>query len=123
MDFLDKLADKVTSGTKILSQKTDEVIEIAELKLELKNIDKQIQAIKVSIGDIIYEYFFSKKNDMPITDIQVKCRQIQQIERERNNIKRKLNALMGLEYCSYCGIAFEEDEHYCKNCGRKVIKS
>ncbi|WP_129598489.1 hypothetical protein [Anaerophilus nitritogenes] len=122
MDFLDKLADKVTSGTKILSQKTDEVIEIAELKLDLKNMEKQIQEIKISIGEIIYEYFFSKKNDMPIMELQIKCKEIQQREREKNNIKRKLNSLRGLEYCYYCGAIFEEDENYCSNCGKRGIK-
>lgn len=120
MDFIDKLANKVSSGTRILSQKTDEIIEMTELKIELKNIEENIEEEKLYMGELVYKYFLSNNTYMPVVEIKAKCREIQRMEKEKNRMKAYLNKIRGLEYCRICGEPIEEDENYCPKCGYRI---
>ncbi|QEK12463.1 zinc ribbon domain-containing protein [Crassaminicella thermophila] len=122
MDFMDKLAQKVSSGTRMISQKTDEIIEIAELKIDLKNIEEEIEEAKLYIGELVYKYFLSKNESMPVSAINSKCREIQRMEYEKNRIKTRLNKIKGLKYCNFCGEVIIDEENYCPKCGHKIIR-
>ncbi|QXM06320.1 zinc ribbon domain-containing protein [Crassaminicella indica] len=122
MDFLDKLADKVSSGTKKISQKTDEIIEITELKLDLKNIEDEIEEAKLYIGELVYKYFLSNDSSMPVGQIKGKCREIQRMEAQKNRMKARIYRIKGLAYCRFCGEAIDDEENYCSKCGHKIIR-
>ncbi|TCO70214.1 zinc ribbon domain-containing protein [Marinisporobacter balticus] len=120
MDFIDKLANKVSSGTKILSQKTDEIIEMTELNIELKNIEAYIEEEKLYIGELVYKYFLSNSNNMPIAEIKGKCGEIQRLEKEKHRMKTRLNRIKGWQYCRICGEPIEDEENFCPKCGHKI---
>ena len=122
MKFVDKLADRISEGTRNLSQKTDEIIEITELKFDMRNIEKEIKEIKLAIGDMIYEYFISTENNMPLKQIKEKCREMQRLEKELNRMKSYVYKVKGLNYCHYCGEMVDYEEKYCSICGHKVIR-
>ncbi|QZY56356.1 zinc ribbon domain-containing protein [Crassaminicella profunda] len=120
MDIFDKLADKVSYGTKKISQKTDEIIEITELKMDLKNIEDEIEEAKLYIGELVYKYFLANDNSMPVSQIKGKCREIQRMETQKNRVKTRLYRIKGLTYCRFCGEAIDDEENYCSKCGHKI---
>jgi rubrerythrin len=122
MDFFDKLADKVSVGTKKISRKTDEIIEITELKLDLKKIDEEIEEPKLYIGEVVYKYFLSNNNSMPVGQVKGKCREIQRMEAQKYRIQTRLYRIKGLTYCRFCGEEIVDEENYCPKCGRKVAR-
>ncbi|WZL74532.1 zinc ribbon domain-containing protein [Clostridiaceae bacterium 35-E11] len=119
MDFMDKLVQKVSEGTKVLSQKTDEIIEITELKVSMKKMEADIEEIKFMIGDLVYNYYLSNNTSIPTLEIKERCKEIQRLEQEVNRIKVRVNRLRGLAYCSSCGEFLEEEENYCPKCGHR----
>lgn len=118
MDFMDKFAQKFSKGTKALSEKTEELFEITELKMNIKNIEEDIEEAKLYIGEVVYKYF--KSNNIPLDEVKEKCREIEKMYYEINNLKEKINYIRGTEYCKGCGYMLDDDEIYCPKCGHRV---
>lgn len=113
-DILYVVKDFANTATK----KTEEVVGISKLKLEICKVKREIDGLYKKIGQSTYN---SKKCD---------CKNLEYIDSLCDNIKEKLEYLHELErqiaqkkdriICSQCNQENEKDNMYCKRCGSKM---
>lgn len=118
MDFMEQLADKVSYGTKVLSQKTDEILQMTELRININNIEREIERSKLYIGELVYKYYLNER--MPVEEIQQKCREVQNLYYKANRLKERVYTIKGLKYCVNCGESVGDDESFCPKCGKRI---
>jgi hypothetical protein len=121
MDFIDKFAKKVSESSKNLSKKTDKILELTEIKIDIKNIEDQIRENKMYIGELVCKNF-DCYGKLPLSDIYEKCKEIQRMYQKINLLKERINKIKGLQYCTFCGESIDKYENYCSNCGKKIIR-
>lgn len=120
MDIIDTLAQKVSSGTRMLSEQTDKMFEMTELKMDMKQLENEIMEAKLYVGELVYKYSINNEGNMPLREIKAKCKEIYRMENEANKKKSRLNRHRGLKQCSKCNNVVADDENYCYRCGSRV---
>ncbi len=94
MDLMEKLIKNISEGTKIISEKTDEIIEIAEIKVGIRNTKSEIEEAKLYIGELVYQYYLDSDNhEMIIEEINEKCKEIKKMDQQKNDLNEKLKSI------------------------------
>ncbi|HHY90966.1 MAG TPA: hypothetical protein GX503_04800 [Clostridiales bacterium] len=120
MSWIDKWTQKLSEGTRMISKKTDELLEIAEIKLAIRDMESEIEDAKLYIGELVYQYYLNTHDLKMLSDeIKQKCTEIDEMDREINRLKKKLNFIKGNHFCRFCGEILELYERYCPYCGKK----
>ncbi|MCT4593981.1 MAG: hypothetical protein N4A57_06925 [Anaeromicrobium sp.] len=122
MDFLERFIDSIGRGTHTLSVKTDEVIELTEMKVDIKAIEEEIENHKLYIGQIVYKYYTQEKGTMPTSEIKRICMEIRRLEKKLYMMKDKMVRKRGYTYCKGCGQIIKKKQNYCPKCGNRVLK-
>ena len=122
MDFLERFIDSIDRGTHALSVKTDEVIALTEMKMDISAIEGEIEDHKLYIGEIVYKYYTQEKGAMPTNEIKRRCMEIKRLERKLNMVKERMVRKRGLSYCKDCGEIIKKKENYCPKCGNRALK-
>lgn len=119
MDFFDQMAKKISSGTNLASKKTDELIATAELKMTISKMESEIEDAIFQLGETVFNNYISS-NNMPINEINIKCKEIQRMYQNITRLKRNYNVYKGVAGCNACGAYIDEGFKYCPNCGNKI---
>jgi hypothetical protein len=119
MDFMEKLVSKVSEGTKVLSKKTDELLEVTELRMEIKNLEDEIEEAKLFIGEMVYRSYLGKETGT--AEMREKCREIEQMYYKIQQLTQEVNQIRGVRLCPHCSIEIREYINYCPSCGNKII--
>ncbi|PAB56832.1 zinc ribbon domain-containing protein [Anaeromicrobium sediminis] len=122
MDFLERFIDSIGRGTHTLSVKTDEVIELTEMKMNIRGIEEEIEEHKLYIGEIVYKYYTEEKAHMPTSEIKRRCMEIRRLERKLNMMKERMVRKRGFGYCKNCGEIIKKKQNYCPRCGNRALK-
>lgn len=118
MDFMNKLGQKLSEGTKLLSNTTDKLLEITDYKLEISRNEAEIDDLKMFIGELVYKNYLG--SNMSPTIIQDKCREIQRLTQNVNQLKERMAQMKGVMYCKKCGSIVKREENFCINCGSRL---
>ncbi len=119
MDFMEKLVSKVSEGTKVLSKKTDELLEITELKMDIKRLEDEIEDAKLFIGEMVYRSYLGKEPGT--AEMREKCREIEQMYYKIQQLTLEVNEIKGVRQCVHCDIEIKEYLNYCPGCGNKIV--
>lgn len=118
MDFFNKLGQKISEGSRTLSDTTDKLLEIADSKLEISRIESEINEIKVFIGEMVFKNYLG--NNVPPALIQEKCKELEHLFHEISRIRERLDQVKGVSYCRRCGGQVRGGEGFCQKCGYHV---
>ncbi|MBB6216040.1 chromosome segregation ATPase [Anaerosolibacter carboniphilus] len=119
MDFMEKLVSKVSEGTKVLSKKTDELLELTELKMEIKHLEDEIEEAKLFIGEMVYRSYLGKETGT--AEMREKCSEIEQMYYKIQQLTQEVNEIRGVRLCPHCNIEIREYLNFCPSCGSKVV--
>jgi len=104
----------------MISKKTDELLEIAEMKIAIRDMESEIEDAKSYIGELVYQYYLNTHDLKMLSDeIKQKCAEIYEMNEEINRLKKKLNLIKGNHFCKFCGEILNPHERYCPYCGKK----
>lgn len=88
MDFFKNFSEKFFGTAENISKKTDEYIEIGEIKFDLKLLEREINERKFLLGVFIYEWYSNR--DLDIREIPRICNEIKEKEKEMAIIQGKM---------------------------------
>jgi RNA polymerase subunit RPABC4/transcription elongation factor Spt4 len=121
MSFWDDLSRKVSQGTRTLSQKSGELLEIAKVKLDIASEKGRISNLYEEIGRVVYEdYRKGNLKEKPVLD---KCQLIDEIYYKINRLNRKVVQIKGGSLCEGCGEVVGASQRYCHMCGRELERA
>lgn len=68
MSFLKNLQEKAVSTAKVVGNKSQEMVEIGKLKLQITQLEGDIKKLKLDMGELVYDAF-SKDTEFPAEDV------------------------------------------------------
>lgn len=124
MDFM----DTINEWAKKISDKTNEVVEIAKLRGTIFTKNEKINELKKEIGEICFGMY--RSGDELDPGIENLCAEIKKLkneiaENERTIRRMKETAddtvdMAASGYCPFCGAKLTKDAHFCATCGKEI---
>jgi hypothetical protein len=124
MDFM----DTINEWAKKISDKTNEVVEIAKLRAANFSKNEKANELKKEIGEICFSMY--RSGDELDPEIENLCAEIEKHKRiiaETQRTLHKMKAASGntvdmasMGYCPYCGAELVKDAAFCAGCGQKI---
>lgn len=118
MDFFTKLSQKVSEGSRVLSDTTDKLLEIADSKLTINRLEAEIDETKMLIGELVFKNYLGK--NVPPALIQEKCEELDRLFQEVARIRGRLAQMKGVSYCRKCGSLVSGGDSSCQTCGYPI---
>ncbi len=118
MNFWDDLSRKVSQGTKVLTQKSGEMFEIAKVKLDVASEKDKIGKLYEEIGKIIYQDY--KRGALKEGEVSDKCQLIDEMNYKIKRLNQKITLIKGGSLCRTCGQVVNSSQRYCHACGREL---
>jgi ArsR family metal-binding transcriptional regulator len=116
-DSLSKIGKYIEDGVSNVAYKSENLVGISKLNMAISSDEKKINEIYIKIGEKIYkDYKDGKINDKGIKD---KCEEIESIEKDIENLKKKMLKLKEKKLCKVCNTEMYKDDIYCPKCGRE----
>lgn len=125
------LWEKLKEGTKVFSEKSEEIIEVArskseelvgvtKLRMAVSKVETEIVKKKTELGSIVFDLYCDRRSDSETVDIT--CEEIKKLESELNDLKRKIAEAKKQNgpACPKCGTQLLEGAKFCSECGIKV---
>ncbi|SHJ31921.1 hypothetical protein SAMN02745975_01805 [Geosporobacter subterraneus DSM 17957] len=119
MEFFNKLGQKVSEGSRVLSDTTDKLLEIADNKLAINRLEAEIDEIKMLIGELVFKNYLGKS--VPPALIQEKCEELERLFQEVARIRGRLVQMKGVTYCRRCGSQVRGGDSSCQTCGYPIV--
>ena len=126
MDFM----DTINEWAKKLTDKTNEVVEIAKLRAANFSKNEKANELKKEIGEICFSMY--RSGDELDPGIEKLCADIKKLKSEiaenERTIRRMKEAAEGTVdlaasgFCPYCGAELTKDAKFCASCGKEIIR-
>lgn len=68
MSFLKNLQEKAVSTAKVVGNKSQEMVEVGKLKLQITQLEGDIKKLKLDMGELVYNAF-SKDTEFPAEEV------------------------------------------------------
>jgi RNA polymerase subunit RPABC4/transcription elongation factor Spt4 len=118
MSLWDDISRKVTKGTKVVSQKSGELIEVTKIRLDMASEKDKIRKLYEDIGKAVYS---SRKDGVRReSEIEANCQLIDEIQYKIRRLNQKIVQIKGGSLCKRCGQVVGPDQRYCHSCGREL---
>jgi hypothetical protein len=125
-DFFDKIKDKVDEGISSITTKSKETIELAKLRSQLRQLEKEKEEKLKDLGRLVYDMVrMDVYNEQKIKQF---CPPIGEIDRQLvmtdAEIRRiqEASSAVGENYVAVCecGAGLMTNQKFCVSCGRDV---
>ena len=126
MDFM----DTINEWAKKLTDKTNEIVEIAKLRAANFAKNEKANEIKKEIGEICFSMY--RSGDELDPGIEKLCADIKKLKSEmaenERTIRRMKEAagdtvdLAASGFCPYCGAELIKDAKFCASCGKEIVR-
>lgn len=111
MGFLDQVKE-VAQG---VAKSTGDQIEIAKMNSEIKAIENKQKDLMAEVGQIMYRNY-CEGNNVPEAIVEI-CQQIEETNKNINDLSVKVLAFKELKKCTVCGNIISINDVFCKKCG------
>ena len=112
-----KISKGIENTFETAVQKSEDFIEISKLNMKISSLEDTIEEIYIDIGKKIFKRFKSNKEvDKMYVD---KCKEIIEIEKEIESIRKKVLKIKNRRLCKVCEEELDKDAVFCPNCGSK----
>ena len=126
MDFM----DTINEWAKKLTDKTNEIVEIAKLRAANFSKNEKANELKKEIGEICFSMY--RSGDELDPGIENLCADIKKLKSEmaenERTIRRMKEAagdtvdLAASGFCPYCGAELTKDAKFCATCGKEIVR-
>lgn len=112
--------DSVKRGVQTISEKSDEVLETAKLKMTINKLENQIGQRKNDLGKLTYRLY--SEGSIEHSDIAALCSDIDQYYKEIRTIEIQLTQIQSTPgICPACSFANAPESAFCSGCGASLI--
>lgn len=119
MTNFEDVMSKAKDVAEAAGKKTSELIDIARLKIEAGDIERDISAMLEGLGRLVYE---SRKKGEDISSAVDSCAlKLDERYAQLAEVREKIDEYKNMIRCKNCGTPNTEDSVFCKKCGNKVI--
>ena len=116
MSFLNNVSQKISQISHTTVQKTKDMTDVAQLKKDMAETDKEIHDLFDILGQRYYELFGS----CPASELTDTCNAIRDLCVKLNGLQSEIDAIKATIYCPSCGTKITDDSAFCTNCGQKL---
>ena len=116
MNFLNNVSQKISQLSQTTVQKTKDMTDIAQLKKDIAETDKEIHELFDILGQRYYELFGS----CPTPELADTCNAIRDLCVKLNGLQSEIDAIKSTVYCPSCRTKITDDSVFCTNCGHKL---
>ncbi len=89
MSFLKNLGNKAVSAAKVAGSKSQEMVEVGKLKIQINQIESDIKKLIAEIGELVYNTY-TKEEEYPEVQITGLCEAITAKYMEIEETKEKI---------------------------------
>ena len=118
MDFLDKIIKKVEKTTKVVVQKSTDVVELTKVKLAITSVENEADELLREIGSVVYDAYKSGEGNAEL--VEEMCVKLEKIKNEIEEKKNQFALLRNMKRCPECEYENEADAVYCSKCAAKL---
>lgn len=117
MAFLSGLGEKVGKAAQAAAKKSNEIVEITKINMNISSEEEKIQKIFKQIGELVFDDF--KNNTDTGESVVALCQQVVTHQQTIKELKEKLMIVKNIKACSNCGAELELSVTFCPKCGTK----
>lgn len=118
MNLWDDISKKVSRGTKVVTKKSGELLEVTKIKMDVASERDKIGELYEEIGKMMYRDY--KSGGLKHREAAEKCQLIDEHNYRIKKLNRKIVQIKGGSLCKKCGEVVEADQRYCHSCGREL---
>lgn len=118
MDIFDKIIKKVEKTTKVVMQKSTDVVEITKVKLAITSAENEADELLREIGSIVYDAYKSGTGNGEL--VEEKCVSLEKIKEQIEEKKNQFASLRNMKRCPKCEYENEAKAVYCSKCATKL---
>lgn len=116
MSFLNNVSQKISQITQTTVQKTKDMTDIAQLKRDIAETEKEIHRLYELLGRSYYELFGS----CAASELKDTCAAIRDLGNKLTGLQSEVESIKSIIYCPSCGTKITDDSAFCTNCGHKL---
>ncbi len=118
MDIIEKIISNVEKTTKVVVQKSTDVVELTKLKLAISNAEGEARDIMYEIGKLVYKAYRSGEGNPEL--VEEKCELLDEIRADINEKRSEYARLRNMKRCPKCEKENESSAAFCSRCGEKL---
>jgi RNA polymerase subunit RPABC4/transcription elongation factor Spt4 len=118
MSLWEDISKKVSKGTKVVSQKSGELLEVTKIRLDMASEKDKIRKLYEEIGKAVYNSH--KDGVRREAEIEANCQLIDEIQYKIRRLNQKIVQIKGGSLCKRCGEVVGSNQRYCHGCGREL---
>jgi rubrerythrin len=114
---LSKLAKSISKGAEITVKKSEDLLSISRLNIEISSIEDSIEKLYIEIGEYVYKkYCKGKFSEHELEDY---FKSLNKYNKEITKFKKEIAKIKSRRDCSTCGHEISSTSKYCPICGTK----
>ena len=116
MEFLDTLKEKISQTTRVVTKKSNELVEITKLKASAAEVERDISRMFREIGQGLYEAY---KTDESYAGAEDAFASLDEAHARLAELQGKIGELRNVKKCPVCQKDMERNAEFCSACGAK----
>ncbi len=116
MSFLNNVSQKISQLSQTTVQKTKDITDVAQIKKDIAETDKEIHNLFDTLGQRYYELYGTS----PSSEFSDICDKIRDFCVKLNCLQSEIEAIKSTIYCPSCRTKITDDSAFCTNCGQKL---
>ena len=118
MTTFEDVISKAKSVAGVAGKKTSDFIEVTRLKIEIAELEKDMNSILEGLGRLVYDAKKAGENiDALIDDCVIR---LDECQAKIDELHRKIDTFRYSVRCKGCGSPNPDDAVYCKKCGVRI---
>lgn len=118
MDIIEKIISNVEKTTKVVVQKSTDVVELTKLKLAISNAENEARDLMYEIGKLVYKAYQSGEGNPEL--VEEKCVRLDEIKADIDEKRGEYARLRNMKRCPKCEKENESSALFCSKCGEKL---
>ena len=118
MNKIDELLNKAKAVANAAGKKTGEMVEVSKLKLQVVQLNSDVEKVFKRIGELTYSHF--RNNTDTNREIEDAMAEIDKMYQEIESLNIKINSAQQMIKCANCGAANSVDAMFCSRCGKSL---
>ncbi len=117
MEFFDTLKEKLNHTTRVVTKKSNELVEITKLRASAAEVEREIDRMFREMGQTLYTAY--KTGDESYAGAEESFEALDEAHARLAELQEKIAALRKVKKCPVCQKDMERDAAFCSVCGAK----